>query len=139
MTLTLTPALRDWIPATRELTIDAQLVPGEGSPIDVFNPATEQVIATVTAASTAQVDAAVRAARAAFGPWSQLAPEERSRAIHRLCDVLELTFGTTLGNLGYDKVEFPHPVFHACRRLQRGAVAVAAHAADHAVAGRPHA
>jgi acyl dehydratase len=26
--------------------------------------------------------------------------------------VLELTFGTTLGNLGYDKVEFPHPVFH---------------------------
>ena len=26
--------------------------------------------------------------------------------------VLELTFATTLGNLGYDKVEFPHPVFH---------------------------
>ena len=26
--------------------------------------------------------------------------------------VLELTFGTTLGSLGYDKVAFPHPVFH---------------------------
>ncbi len=26
--------------------------------------------------------------------------------------VLELTFGTTLGNLGYELVEFPHPVFH---------------------------
>jgi acyl dehydratase len=26
--------------------------------------------------------------------------------------VLELTFGTTLGNLGYDEVKFPHPVFH---------------------------
>ena len=26
--------------------------------------------------------------------------------------VLELTFGTTLGNLGYDSVKFPHPVFH---------------------------
>jgi len=26
--------------------------------------------------------------------------------------VLDTTFGTTLGNLGYDKVEFPHPVFH---------------------------
>ena len=26
--------------------------------------------------------------------------------------MLELTFGTTLGNLGYDKVEFPHPVFY---------------------------
>jgi len=26
--------------------------------------------------------------------------------------VLELTFGTTLGNLGYDEVKFPRPVFH---------------------------
>lgn len=26
--------------------------------------------------------------------------------------VPELTMGTTLGNLGYEKVEFPHPVFH---------------------------
>ena len=26
--------------------------------------------------------------------------------------VPELTMGTTLGNLGYDKITFPHPVFH---------------------------
>lgn len=26
--------------------------------------------------------------------------------------VPELTMGTTLGNLGYDKISFPHPVFH---------------------------
>lgn len=26
--------------------------------------------------------------------------------------VHDLTFGTTAGNLGYDKVEFPNPVFH---------------------------
>ena len=26
--------------------------------------------------------------------------------------VYELTMGTTLGNLGYEKVEFPNPVFH---------------------------
>ena len=26
--------------------------------------------------------------------------------------VPELTFGTTLGNLGYDSVKFPNPVFH---------------------------
>lgn len=26
--------------------------------------------------------------------------------------VHDLTFGTTAGNLGYDKIEFPHPVFH---------------------------
>jgi len=26
--------------------------------------------------------------------------------------VPELTMGTTLGNLGYEKINFPHPVFH---------------------------
>ncbi len=26
--------------------------------------------------------------------------------------VPELTMGTTLGNLGYDEIKFPHPVFH---------------------------
>ncbi len=26
--------------------------------------------------------------------------------------VPELTMGTTLGNLGYDRITFPHPVFH---------------------------
>jgi acyl dehydratase len=26
--------------------------------------------------------------------------------------VPELTHGTTLGNLGYEKIKFPHPVFH---------------------------
>ena len=26
--------------------------------------------------------------------------------------VIDTTFGTTLGNLGYDKIEFPNPVFH---------------------------
>lgn len=26
--------------------------------------------------------------------------------------VPELTMGTTLGNLGYDSIKFPHPVFH---------------------------
>ena len=89
MTLASAPALRDWIPATRALTIGGQLVAGEGGPIDVFNPATEQIIAVVNAATTAQVDAAVRAARTAFGGWSQLSGDERSRAIHRLADVLE--------------------------------------------------
>lgn len=26
--------------------------------------------------------------------------------------VIDTTFGTTLGNLGYDSIEFPNPVFH---------------------------
>ena len=42
MTLASAPALRDWIPATRALTIGGQLVAGEGGSIDVFNPAVEK-------------------------------------------------------------------------------------------------
>lgn len=81
--------MRDWIPSVRQLTIDNELVEPEGERWDVYNPATEEVIATVGGASPAQVDAAVAAARAAFGPWSRLSGEERSRHIHRLADVLE--------------------------------------------------
>ena len=40
--------------------------------IEVVNPATEQMIATVPAASTADADAALLAAWAAFPSWSQL-------------------------------------------------------------------
>src|SRR6185295_15379959 len=40
--------------------------------IEVENPATERVIAHVPSGDASDVDAAVAAARAAFGPWSQL-------------------------------------------------------------------
>jgi len=81
--------LRDWIPATRDLTIGGELVEPQGEQWDVLNPATEEVLATVRGASPAQVDAAVAAARKAFPAWAALPGEERSRHIHRLADVLE--------------------------------------------------
>ena len=55
--------------------------------LDVVNPATEQVIDTVPAGSTADVDAAVEAAAAAFGPWSALTPGQR---VSHLTKALEL-------------------------------------------------
>ena len=81
--------LRDWIPATRDLLIDGAFVAPEGERWPVYNPATEEVIATVGSASADQVDAAVSAARAAFPGWAGLPGEERSRHLHRLADVLE--------------------------------------------------
>ena len=33
--------------------------------------------------------------------------------------VYDLTFGTTIGNLGYDKMTFPNPVFHGTRFARR--------------------
>ena len=80
---------RDWIPGTRDLLIDGQFVSPQGERWPVYNPATEQVIATVGGASAEQVDAAVAAARAAFPGWAALSGEQRSRHIHRLADVLE--------------------------------------------------
>ncbi|CCW13445.1 MULTISPECIES: aldehyde dehydrogenase family protein [Rhodococcus] len=81
--------LKDWVPETRTLLIGDREVEPAGETWDVYNPATEEVIATVGGASTDQVDAAVAAARAAFPAWSALSGEERSRHIHRFADVLE--------------------------------------------------
>ncbi len=81
--------LRDWVPSTRDLTIGGGAVAPRGEQWDVYNPATEQVIATVAGATTGQVDAAVAAARAAFPGWAALSGAQRRDHIHRLADVLE--------------------------------------------------
>jgi acyl-CoA reductase-like NAD-dependent aldehyde dehydrogenase len=81
--------LRDWVPQTRTLLVGGEMEQPEGETWEVFNPATEQVIATVGGASADQVDAAVTAARNAFPLWAALSGEERSRHIHRFADVLE--------------------------------------------------
>lgn len=56
--------------------------------IDVLNPATEQVIDRVPAGSPADVDAAARAARAAFGAWSALPAARRCEYIGKIADGL---------------------------------------------------
>ncbi len=56
-----------------------------GQTMPVVNPATEDVIAEVAAAGSADVDAAVRAARAALsGPWGRLSARERGRLVWKL-------------------------------------------------------
>jgi aldehyde dehydrogenase (NAD+) len=54
--------------------------------IEVINPATEQVIASVPAASTADADAAVTAARAAFDSWSKLSIDARVDFVERIAE-----------------------------------------------------
>jgi phenylacetaldehyde dehydrogenase len=57
----------------------------------VFDPATGQAIAAVAEADKADVDDAVKAARRAFetGPWSKTSPQDRSKLIWKLADLLE--------------------------------------------------
>jgi len=59
---------------------------GEG--IDVVNPIDEQVIGRVPAGTAADVDQAVRAARAAFPGWAATPPAERAARLAALRDVL---------------------------------------------------
>ncbi|QER86061.1 aldehyde dehydrogenase family protein [Streptomyces tendae] len=57
--------------------------------IEVVNPADEQVIATVPAGTVEDVDAAVRAARAALPGWAATPPAERAARLTALRDQLQ--------------------------------------------------
>src|SRR5262245_24320288 len=57
--------------------------------LEVVNPATEEVIATVAAAEQSDVDAAVAAARAALdGPWGRMSARDRGRLVWKLGEKL---------------------------------------------------
>ncbi|MBK3647828.1 aldehyde dehydrogenase family protein [Streptomyces sp. MBT33] len=69
--------------------IDGAWRPAAGTDvIEVVNPVDEQVIGHVPAGTAADVDAAVRAARAALPAWSATAPAERAARLTALRDVL---------------------------------------------------
>jgi len=57
--------------------------------VDVINPATEEVIDQVPAGHPADVDAAVEAARAAFGGWAATPAAERARYLEAIRQLLE--------------------------------------------------
>jgi acyl-CoA reductase-like NAD-dependent aldehyde dehydrogenase len=56
--------------------------------LQVLEPATEAVLAELTAAGPEEADAAVARAKAAYPAWGALAPADRSRLLHRLADTL---------------------------------------------------
>jgi phenylacetaldehyde dehydrogenase len=56
----------------------------DGGRFDVVNPATGEVLTTAPAAGAADVDEAVRAARAAFPAWRDLAPSQRAELLWNL-------------------------------------------------------
>jgi len=55
----------------------------------VVNPATEETIAEVPAASAEETDAAVARAKAAFPAWRAVAPADRARLLRRLATLVE--------------------------------------------------
>jgi len=71
---------------TYPLWIGGKRIAGKGKVLDVFDPSTEAVIAHVADATAQEVDAAVRAAHAAFPGWAATTAQERGRVLFRIAD-----------------------------------------------------
>jgi hypothetical protein len=61
-----------------------------GKTFDTYNPATGDVLSTVAHGDAKDVDAAVKAARAAFedGPWRKMTPSERGKVVWRIGELI---------------------------------------------------
>lgn len=72
-----------------KLLINGALVAGEGESLAVYNPSLGSVLVQTTEASSAQVQAAVQSADAAFGAWSQTPPKDRAALLLTLADSID--------------------------------------------------
>jgi aldehyde dehydrogenase (NAD+) len=60
-----------------------------GKTFDVANPANGQTLARVSQGTATDVDAAVKAARKAFGPWSKFSGHERARHLYAIARIIQ--------------------------------------------------
>ncbi len=84
--------LQSFLSSPKRLLIDGQWVESKsGKTFDVYDPATDQVIAQVAEGDAADVDLAVAAARKAFdtGPWSKMTASQRGQLIWKIGDLIE--------------------------------------------------
>ena len=75
-----------------KLLINNRWIPSEsGKTFATLNPSTEEEICQIAEADAADVDKAVKAARAAFerGAWKKTPASERGRLLNRLADLIE--------------------------------------------------
>ncbi|HEV7964002.1 MAG TPA: aldehyde dehydrogenase family protein, partial [Actinoplanes sp.] len=72
------------------LFIDGSFEPSKGGGVfKTVNPASEEVLAEVSAAGEEDVDRAVAAARRAFEPWSALPGAERAKYLFRIARIIQ--------------------------------------------------
>jgi aldehyde dehydrogenase (NAD+) len=79
------------ISATKLLINNRWVASESGKTFATVNPSTGEEICQVAEADAADVEKAVKAARAAFehGPWKKMAASERGRLMNRLADLME--------------------------------------------------
>lgn len=63
------------------LLIGGEWVPGAGTPYEVVNPATEEIVGLAPESSRSEALAAAASARKAFETWSRTTPDERSELL----------------------------------------------------------
>jgi aldehyde dehydrogenase (NAD+) len=63
--------------------------PAAGAYFDTIDPSNGEKLASVAQGSAADVDAAVKAARAASSPWRALAPHARARYLYALARLVQ--------------------------------------------------
>ena len=74
----------------RNFYIDgAWVAPRDGTDFPVYNPATEEVFATISLGGAADAEAAITAARTAFAGWSMTTPAERGEVLRAILAVYE--------------------------------------------------
>src|ERR1700748_659512 len=86
------PAEPHTAPTATKLLINNRWVPSlSGRTFATINPSTGEEICQIAEADAADVEKAIRAARAAFehGPWRKILASERGRLLHRLADLIE--------------------------------------------------
>ncbi|MET8516754.1 aldehyde dehydrogenase family protein [Streptomyces sp. NPDC005077] len=66
------------------MLIDGRLVQGQGAPLEILNPATEEVVARVPDATDDQLAVAVDAAGRAFATWRSVPLAERRRVVRAI-------------------------------------------------------
>ncbi|GAA1748524.1 aldehyde dehydrogenase family protein [Nostocoides vanveenii] len=72
------------------LFINGKFLEATGTPFKTINPATEEVLADIAEASEADVDAAVKAARAAYTRvWSTMSGTDRGKYLFRIARLLQ--------------------------------------------------
>ncbi|WP_419180412.1 aldehyde dehydrogenase family protein [Bacillus xiapuensis] len=90
--LKMSSKITEFLKGTKKLYINGEFVESYSSKtFETFNPATEEVLATVYEAGKEDINHAVRAAKAAFeeGPWSKMSAAERAKLIYKLADLVE--------------------------------------------------
>jgi betaine-aldehyde dehydrogenase/aminobutyraldehyde dehydrogenase len=69
--------------------IGGEWTESDGGTMEVFNPATGEVIAEVQRSTAADVDRAVEAAKSALADWLETTPKERMELLLKLADLLD--------------------------------------------------